>query len=91
MWAYLGPFLIAITGSIVARVLTSLGAGFVTYTVLSTLTDNAVSHLDSAYGLVDPVVMALLNLSGLTSALTIITSALVTRASLMAVKKLTFL
>lgn len=90
MWALLGPFLVNITGSIVARVLTALGMGFVTYTVLSTLTDNVVSNVDSAYGLVDPVVMALLNLSGMTSALTIITSALVTRASLMAVKKLKF-
>ncbi|MEE7624677.1 DUF2523 domain-containing protein [Methylobacter sp. Wu8] len=90
MWALLGPFLVNITGSIVARVLTALGMGFVTYTVLSTLTDNVVSNVDSAYGLVDPVVMALLNLSGMTSALTIITSALVTRASLMVVKKLKF-
>lgn len=91
MWALIGPFLLSITGSVVARVLTSLGMGFVTYTVLSTLTNTVITHINDAYGGLDGITMALMNLSGFTSAVGIIASALVTRASLLAVKKLKFL
>lgn len=90
MWALLGPWLLSMTGSIVARVLTSLGMGFATYTVLSTLTSTVIDKVNQAYGGLDSVVLSMMNLSGFTSSIGIIASAMVTRASLLAIKRLKF-
>jgi hypothetical protein len=88
IWALLGPFLVSITGSIVARVLLALGMGVVSYAVLSTLASNFVSQMQSNYDALNGVVLTLLNMAGGGVSLGIIGSALITRASLMAIKKL---
>jgi hypothetical protein len=88
IWALLGPFLIAITGSIAARVLLSLGMGVVSYAVLSTLANDFVNHIQATYSLLNGSVLALLNLFGFGTSLGILGSALITRATFMAIKKL---
>jgi hypothetical protein len=81
-------FLLSITGSVVARVLFSLGFGVVSYAALSTLTEDVVSSAFSNYQSITPAVLQILNLGGVGQALGIITSAMATRGALMAIKKL---
>ncbi len=87
----LAAFLLSITGSIAARVLVSLGIGFASYAALSTLAASVVSNVTSNYNSMDSVVLNLVNLAGAGQAMGILLAALVTRASLQAIKKLRFL
>lgn len=85
---WLASFLIGITGTLVGKVLFSLGMGLVSYAVLSTMTSNLIANAQSNYGLIDPAILQLLNLGGVGTSMGIIVSALTTRATLMAIKKL---
>lgn len=86
--ATLASFLLAITGSLAARVLTSLGIGFVSYAALTTLASAVVSNVTSNYNAMGSVALNLLNLAGFGTALGILCAAMVTRASMMAIKRL---
>jgi hypothetical protein len=76
------------TGSLVTRVMTTLGLGFVSYAGLNALASAVVNNVNASYGGLSGVTLALLTMSGFTTALNIITSSIITRASLMAVKKM---
>lgn len=88
MWMKLGAFLLAMTESITARVLLSVGMGFVSFASLSVLAQGFVTAIQNQYGQVDGVVLTLLNMAGFSTALNILGSSLLTRAGMMAVKKL---
>lgn len=84
----LATFLLGITGSLAARVLTSLGIGFVSYAALTTLASAVVANVTSNYQSMSSQILGLLNLAGGGTGLGIILAALVTKASLQAIKKL---
>ncbi|WP_333877506.1 DUF2523 domain-containing protein [Methylobacter sp.] len=84
----IATFLLSITGSVVARVLFTLGFGIVSYAALTTLTDTVISLAMSNYQSINPKVLQLLNLGGIGQSLGIITAGMTTRAALMAIKKL---
>lgn len=84
----IAQFLLSITGSVAARVLTSLGFGFISYAALSTLTSNLISLAQDQYNLIDADLLQFLNLGGFSTAMGITASALTTRAALMAIKRL---
>lgn len=84
----LAAFLLSITGSVAARALTALGFGFVSYAALTTLAGSAISHAQSSYNSISPVVLQLLNLGGVGQFLGILAAGLTTRAALMAIKRL---
>jgi len=84
----IAAFLLSITGSLAARVLTSLGIGFMTFAALTTLASAVVSNATSSYQSMPATVLALVNLAGGGTGLGIILAAFVTKASLMAIKKL---
>jgi hypothetical protein len=84
----LAAVLLGLTGSIAARVLTSLGIGIISYAALSTLAATVVASVTSNYNLLDPVIFNLLNLAGAGQAMGILCAAMITRASLQAIKKL---
>jgi len=84
----LAAFLLSITGSLAARVLVALGIGIFSYAALSTLAASVQSHVISNWNGIGSVVLSLLNLAGGGQALGILISALITRASLMAIKKM---
>lgn len=86
--ATLASFLMAITGSLAARVLTSLGIGFLSYAALNTLAASVVSHITTNYNGMGSVPLALINLAGGGQVLGILCAALITRASLIAIKRL---
>lgn len=88
MWLKLGAFLLAMTESLTARVLLSLGMGLASFASLGVLAQGFVTAIQNQYGQVDGVILAFLNLSGFSSGLTIMGSSLLTRAGMMALKKL---
>lgn len=83
----LKTLLIAIAPSLAARVMSSIGIGVISYASLTALTNTVISNVNSSYGLIGSVPLAFLNLSGFSTAITIITSAIVTRVTLTALKK----
>jgi len=89
--ATIASFLLSIAGSLTARVLLSLGIGFLSYAAITTLAANVISEAQANYNSVDPVILQLLNLGGAGQFLGIIAAGLMARASLLAVKKLSVL
>ena len=87
MWALLGTFLLSITGSIAARVMTALGIGVVSYVGLNMVAGDLISNVAISYAGLDSRVMAIADLAGASTALSIITSGITTRVSMMAIKK----
>lgn len=84
----LAAFLLAITGSLAARVLTALGIGIFSYAAITALASTVVSQVTSSYNGMHGTVLALVNLAGGGQALGILLAAMTTRASLGAIKKL---
>lgn len=84
----LAAFLLSITGSLAARVLLSLGFGFVTYTALTTIASSIVSSVTSSYNGMASTTLNILNLAGVGQGIGIILAAITTKAALTAIKKL---
>jgi len=84
----LAAFLLSITGTLAARVLTALGIGFFSYAALTTVAATAISSAQSSYALIDPVILQLLNLGGVGQFMGLIAMGIITRAALSAIKKL---
>lgn len=84
----LAAFLLSITGTLAARVVTSLGFGFFTYTALTSLAASVISSAQANYNLIDPRILQLLNLGGIGQFMGILAAALTTKAALLAIKKL---
>ena len=76
----------ALTGTITARVMTTLGLGFISYESLNLLASNLQTSLFNVYSLVDPDLLAVMNLCGLDEYLHIIVAAFITKAGMMAVR-----
>jgi hypothetical protein len=81
-------FLMGIAGSLAARVLLSLGFGVFSYAALNTLATTVVNNVTTNYNQIDTIALNLLNLAGGGEAMGILTASLVTRASLVAFKRL---
>jgi len=88
MWNILATVLLGLTGSIVSRVLTALGLGLVSYAVFNTMAQTITGHIISNYNGMPSTALAIVNLAGGGAGLSVIASAFVTRASLMAISKL---
>lgn len=84
----LAAFLLSIVGSLAGRVLLSLGIGVVSYAALSTLATNVVSTSQANYAVIDSRVLQLINLGGIGEFLGIVSGALISKATLSAIKRL---
>jgi hypothetical protein len=84
----LAAFLLSITGTLAARVLFSLGFGLFSYAALTTLASSVITTAQTYYGQVDTTVLQLINLGGIGQFLGILSAALITKASLAAIKRL---
>lgn len=80
--------MLAITSTVTARVFTFLGLGFISYSGIKVLASKLEADLFSAYAGINPVILDVLNLAGLGESLHIITAAFITKAGLMAVKRI---
>jgi len=84
----LGAFLISITGSVAARVMTALGIGIFSYAAISTLIDVVNSAAVSNFNSMSGVSLSIINLAGGGQAIAIICAAFVVKGSLMAIKSM---
>jgi hypothetical protein len=84
----ISAFLLAITGSLAARVLTSIGIGIFSYAALSTLAGSVISAAQSNFGQIDSTVFSLINLGGIGESMGILSSALITKATMLAIKRI---
>jgi len=84
----LAAFLLSITGSLAARALLALGIGIFSYSALSTLVNAVISNFTASYNSMSSVTLAIVNLAGFGQAIGIIFAGMITRASLMAIKKM---
>jgi hypothetical protein len=81
------PWLLSIAGSVAGRVLLALGMSIVSFAGLSTLVANVNGSIQDNYNSLPATTLQLANIGGLGDFLSIITSAFVTRVSLVALKK----
>ena len=87
----LASFFAALAAPLAKRVLSALGFGFVSYTGLSIALNSAIDQVRSAYGGISGDTLALIQLSGMGTAISIICGALVGRLSVVALRKLQLL
>lgn len=86
MPALLAPLLIWILSSAVAKILFSIGIGFMTYTGIQALVED---FLDASTGFLSQLpseILSLLHIAGVDQAISIIGGALLTRAAIQAAK-----
>lgn len=82
----LATFLMAITGSIAARVLTSLGIGIFSYSAFTTVINTVITNVTTNYNGMPSFALNIVNLAGGGQCMGILFAALTVRASLMAIK-----
>lgn len=87
----LGSFLVLLAGPVVRKALISLGFGVVSYAAISTALNAVLDHARAAWGGLGGDALALINMSGASTALSIVAGALVARVSIMSLKKLELL
>ena len=83
----LGTWLVSLAGPAAAKILAALGLGVVSYAALSAALAAALAAAKSAWGGLAGDSLALIQMSGASSALSIIAGALVARLSLLALKR----
>jgi len=80
--------MMALTASVTARVMTTLGLGFISYEALNAIASQLQADIFAQYALINPTILQVLNLAGLGHAIHIITAAFITRAGMMAIKRI---
>ena len=80
--------MLALASPIAARVMTTLGLGYLSYEAIKVLATTLQDNIFSSYASVDGDILAVLNLAGVDEALHIITAAFVTKAGMMAIKRI---
>lgn len=88
MWLALANTLLNVALPVLSKVLTTLGLSMISYLVFNTLTQTAVTAVTANYSGMSVDVLQIVNLAGGGTGLSVLASALVTRASIMAVSKL---
>ncbi len=87
----LGAFLTAAAGPIAKKVLTSLGIGVVSFVGLQALLSELLGFAKDAWGGMPAIAAAYMAIGGANTAISIIAGALITRVSLVALRKLDLL
>jgi hypothetical protein len=83
----LGTWLVSLAGPAAAKILAALGVGIVSYAALSTALAAALSAAKSAWGGLTGDALALIQMSGASTALSIVCGAILARLALLAVKR----
>ena len=84
----LATFLMAISGSLAARVLTGLGIGIFSYAAITTLISTVNGLVISNFNGIGSFTLKIVNLAGGGQAVAIICAAFVVKGSLMAIKSM---
>lgn len=83
----LGTWLVALAAPSAIRILAALGIGVVSYAALTAALNSALSAAQSSWGGLTGDALALIQMSGSSTALSIVAGALIARLSLMTLKK----
>lgn len=83
----IGTWLVSLAGPVIARMLTALGLGVVSYAALSTALATALSSAKAAWSGLAGDSLALIQMSGASTALSIVAGAIVARLALLALKR----
>jgi len=84
----LGTFLLAIAGPIAKRLLVSLGFGIVSYAAVGTALTQVLSAAKNAWGGLAAEPLAIIQIAGINTAVSIVAGALVAKVGLNSLKKL---
>jgi len=85
----MGKWLVGLAWPAISRILGALGIGTVTFLGMDALLDSAIAQAQSSLGGLTPDIVALLSMAGFITALSIISGAMVTSLSLIAMKRFT--
>ena len=83
----LGTWLVSLATPAVTKILTALGIGIVSYAALTTALTAALSSAKAAWGGLAGDSLALIQMSGASTALSIVSGALIARLSLLSLKR----
>lgn len=83
--------MLALTNTLVARALTFLGMGYVTYQSLTVLAEKIQTTVMQNYNQLDDTVLPILDAMGASEYLHIVLTAFISRAGMMAAKRLAML
>lgn len=83
----LGTFLGAAVAPLAKRVLTALGMGYISYTILTTIIDQAIMYAKDQYLGLPSAVLGLAGLAGIGECMGIITAAITFRIGFIAQRK----
>ncbi len=86
--AGMGSFLVAMAGPVVRKALISIGVGVASYAAIATALNAALDQAKTAWAGLGGDALALIEIAGVSTALSIIAGALVARVGLMSLKKL---
>ena len=85
----MGKWLVGLAWPAISRILGALGIGTVTFLGMDALLDSAISQAQSSLGGLAPDIVALLSMAGFITALSIMSGAMVTSLTLIAMKRFT--
>jgi hypothetical protein len=83
-------FLLAMVQPLIARILISLGIGFVTFEAFNTFVQSIITNITTQMNGLAPDVLQIITLYGLPEALGIVLGGFVTAASIVAIKGMRF-
>lgn len=83
----LAAFLLSITATLTARVMTSLGIGIVSFAAISTLTTQLTTAITTNLGGITGTTLQFMNVGGFQTSLSIILSAMTVRSTLSGIKQ----
>lgn len=80
--------MMALIGPLTGKVISALGIGYLSYSALNALAESLKSSMLSSYSSIDADLLNMLDLLGVGTALNILIAAVITKASLSAIKKI---
>lgn len=84
----IATFLLAITGSVVSRAVVALGFGIFSYAALTAAVTAVLASAQGYFSQIPLATLQIINLGGIGESLGIIAAALITNASLQAIKRM---
>jgi hypothetical protein len=84
---FVAPWFLSLIPALIGRIMLALGIGVVSYTALNTLANIFIDRVMGSMSEISSTAFALISMSGGTAMISIISSAIITKAGLMAINK----
>lgn len=86
-----GTFLVSLAGPAIRKIMLSLGLGVASYAAVTVALNSVLSNAKAAWGGLGGDALALVQIAGLNTAMSIVAGALIARVAMMALKKIEIL